>query len=106
MHQILADLVAEQQALDQFLQTVKDRDWKTKTPAAGWDVRDQVSHLAFFEGTTLFDRVGRVVCEAACLPRRELYEAWETARRTTLRLNSFKRFRFSQRLCQSSGDSH
>ena len=49
MHQILADLVAEQQAVDQFLQTIRDRDWKTKTPAAGWDVRDQVSHLAFFE---------------------------------------------------------
>src|SRR3954468_21086730 len=34
-----------------------------------------------FEGESLFDRVGRVVCVAACLPRKELYEAWETARR-------------------------
>ena len=34
-----------------------------------------------FPGTTLFDRVGRALCSAECLPRKELYEAWETARR-------------------------
>src|SRR5262249_21432689 len=37
--------------------------------------------LARFPGETLFDRVGRAVCRAGCLPRKELYEAWETARR-------------------------
>jgi hypothetical protein len=34
-----------------------------------------------FSGTSLFDRVGRAVCRAGCLPRKELYEAWEVARR-------------------------
>jgi hypothetical protein len=34
-----------------------------------------------FPGGTLFDRIGRAVCHAGCLPRKELYEAWETARR-------------------------
>jgi hypothetical protein len=34
-----------------------------------------------FAGATLFDRIGRAVCEAGCLPRKELYEAWEMARR-------------------------
>lgn len=34
-----------------------------------------------FAGETLFDRIGRAVCEAGCLPRKELYEAWEVARR-------------------------
>jgi hypothetical protein len=34
-----------------------------------------------FPGHTLFDRVARAVCHAGCLPRKELYEAWETARR-------------------------
>ena len=34
-----------------------------------------------FAGETLLDRVGRAVCHAGCLPRKELYEAWETARR-------------------------
>jgi len=34
-----------------------------------------------FPGETLFDRLGRTVCRAGCLPRKELYEAWEMARR-------------------------
>jgi hypothetical protein len=38
--------------------------------------------LGRFPGDTLFDRIGRVVCETSCLPRKELYEAWEVARRT------------------------
>lgn len=37
--------------------------------------------LGRFPGETLFDRIGRAVCEAGCLPRKELYEAWEVARR-------------------------
>lgn len=37
--------------------------------------------LGRFPGDTLFDRLGRAVCEAGCLPRKELYEAWEMARR-------------------------
>jgi hypothetical protein len=35
-----------------------------------------------FPGATLFDRAARAVCETGCLPRKELYEAWEVARRT------------------------
>ena len=38
-----------------------------------------------FAGTTLFDALGRAVCEAECLPRRELYESWEVARRVRRR---------------------
>lgn len=34
-----------------------------------------------FPGDTLFDKVARAVCEAECLPRKELYEAWESAKR-------------------------
>ena len=34
-----------------------------------------------FPADTLFDRLGRAVCGAGCLPRKELYEAWEVARR-------------------------
>src|SRR5438477_10297627 len=37
--------------------------------------------LERFPGSTLFDRIGRAVCRAGCLPRKELYEAWEMARR-------------------------
>ena len=38
-----------------------------------------------FAGATLFDAVARAVCEAACLPRKELYETWEVARRARRR---------------------
>jgi hypothetical protein len=38
-----------------------------------------------FPGPTLFDALGRAVCEAECLPRRELYESWEVARRARRR---------------------
>lgn len=37
--------------------------------------------LGRFPEATLFHRVGRAVCAAGCLPRKELYEAWEVARR-------------------------
>ena len=37
--------------------------------------------LERFPGTSLFDRLARAVCHAGCLPRKELYEAWEMARR-------------------------
>jgi len=38
-----------------------------------------------FTGETLFDRIARAVCSAGCLPRKELYEAWEVARRVRRR---------------------
>jgi uncharacterized protein (TIGR03084 family) len=50
MRGILADLVAEQQALDQMLQRIPDRDWRKKTPSGRWTVLDTISHLAVFEG--------------------------------------------------------
>src|SRR5215213_722158 len=37
--------------------------------------------LGRFPGDSLFDRLARAVCHAGCLPRKELYESWETARR-------------------------
>ena len=37
--------------------------------------------LGRFSGDTLFDRIGRAVCGVNRLPRKELYEAWEVARR-------------------------
>ena len=37
--------------------------------------------LGRFPTDSLFDRLARAVCHAGCLPRKELYEAWEVARR-------------------------
>jgi hypothetical protein len=41
--------------------------------------------LQRFEGGTLFARVARTLCEAECVPRKELFEAWEVARRARRR---------------------
>jgi len=48
-------------------------------------VRLKPTTARHFTGDTLFDRLARVVCEANCLPRKELYESWEVARRTRRR---------------------
>lgn len=48
-------------------------------PSSRARLNSHAVHL--FPGGTLFDRLGRVLCEAGCLPRKELYEAWEVARR-------------------------
>lgn len=49
-------------------------------------VRLKPATAKHFTGDTLFDRIARVVCEANCLPRKELYESWEVARRTRRRV--------------------
>lgn len=48
--------------------------------------RRLTAHTArLFTGDSLFDRVARTVCEAGCLPRKELFEAWEVAKRVRRR---------------------
>lgn len=42
--------------------------------------------LGRFAGEALFDRIARAVCRADCLPRKELYESWEVARRMRRRV--------------------
>ena len=42
--------------------------------------------LPRFAEPTLFHRVARALCELDCLPRRELFESWEVARRARRRL--------------------
>lgn len=41
--------------------------------------------LLQFPGETLFDKLARAVCRAGCLPRKELFEAWEVAKRVRRR---------------------
>jgi uncharacterized protein (TIGR03084 family) len=44
------DLLAESASLESLLEPLGDVGWHTPTPAIGWDVLDQVTHLAFFDG--------------------------------------------------------
>ncbi len=46
---LLADLAAEEADLDLVVATIDDDGWSTPTPAAGWDVRDSIAHLAVSE---------------------------------------------------------
>ncbi len=50
---LLADLEAEEAALDRVVADLPDDDWRTPTPATGWDVRDSIAHLAFTEDLAL-----------------------------------------------------
>jgi uncharacterized protein (TIGR03084 family) len=58
MASICADLQAEQEALESILSTLEETDWNRPTPADGWMIRDQVSHL----GST--DRVAIIAAGA------------------------------------------
>ena len=49
MQALLADLAAETQVVREMLVPLDDAGWETPTPAEGWAVRDQVSHLAYFD---------------------------------------------------------
>lgn len=42
-------------------------------------------HQELFPGDTLFENIARAVCRAGVLPRKELYEAWEVAKRVRRR---------------------
>jgi uncharacterized protein (TIGR03084 family) len=44
---ILADLAAEGDRLDGIVAGLTDDQWRTPTPAEGWDVAAQISHLAW-----------------------------------------------------------
>ena len=46
---VIDDLLAEEAALDVFLDALRPDQWDLPTPAAGWAVRDQVAHLAIAE---------------------------------------------------------
>ena len=49
---LVDDLVAESGELRAVLESLADGDWARPTPAAGWNVTDQVTHLAYFDDVT------------------------------------------------------
>jgi uncharacterized protein (TIGR03084 family) len=50
---LLDDLAAESAVVDALLAPLSAADWQRPTPAAGWTIADQVSHLAYFDDVTL-----------------------------------------------------
>ncbi|MCV7054320.1 TIGR03084 family metal-binding protein [Mycolicibacterium gilvum] len=50
--QLLDDLKAESDQLTDCLRTLSFEQWGHDTPAVGWGIQDQVTHLAFFDDAT------------------------------------------------------
>jgi uncharacterized protein (TIGR03084 family) len=63
---LLADLAAEESALDRVVTDLDEAGWVTPTPAEGWDVRDSIAHLAFTE-----DLAGAAMTDADEFARRQ-----------------------------------
>jgi uncharacterized protein (TIGR03084 family) len=51
--QLLNDLRVESDQLTEHLANLTTRQWGLSTPAAGWTVHDQVTHLAFFDDASI-----------------------------------------------------
>lgn len=49
LERILDDLSEEHRDLDAMVADLDDATWEAPTPAVGWNIRDQVGHLAFFD---------------------------------------------------------
>lgn len=50
VHEVAADLQAEQAALDAIVSELSDDDFAKPTASAGWTVADQIGHLTYFDG--------------------------------------------------------
>ena len=101
---LCSDLEDEHSELDAIVVPLDEGSWDKPTPAEGWSVRDQISHLAFFDraGTLaitdpeafgaslealLTDIVGFMdapLIEGRALPTGEVLALWREARRTML----------------------
>jgi uncharacterized protein (TIGR03084 family) len=64
MGSLLADLSAETVALLGWLEQGGDRVWSLPTPAPGWMVRDQMTHLAYFDEAAVLAAVDPVAFNA------------------------------------------
>jgi uncharacterized protein (TIGR03084 family) len=47
--ELAGELAAEQESLDALVSSLAEAQWSVSTPAAGWDIRDQIAHLAFVD---------------------------------------------------------
>jgi uncharacterized protein (TIGR03084 family) len=53
MNALVADLAAESAVTRALVAGLDEDGWHTPTPAAGWDIADQISHLAYFDEVTV-----------------------------------------------------
>ena len=53
MAALAADLAAESAVTRALVVGLDEAGWRTPTPAAGWNIADQISHLAYFDEVTV-----------------------------------------------------
>ncbi|MGK2932649.1 MAG: TIGR03084 family metal-binding protein [Solirubrobacterales bacterium] len=53
IHALVNDLAAESAVVDGLLVGLRDADWERPTPSIGWNITDQVGHLAYFDQTAV-----------------------------------------------------
>lgn len=63
MADLVADLQRETAVLEQILDGLDDADWVRPTPAPGWTVADQMSHLAHADESAVLAATDRVAFE-------------------------------------------
>src|SRR5438445_8069774 len=59
------DALAEHDNLRAILVDIAPDAWERPTPAAGWTIRDQISHLACFDGAARLSMADPGACLAA-----------------------------------------
>ncbi|HEY0448385.1 TIGR03084 family metal-binding protein [Actinophytocola sp.] len=70
--ELLDDVTAETAVVDRMLDPLSPREWELATPAAGWAIRDQVGHLAYFDETVALavtDEAAFRTCAAEAMAR-------------------------------------
>jgi uncharacterized protein (TIGR03084 family) len=67
MRALLADLLAETRVVQDMVDDLDAAAWDLPTPALGWAIRDQITHLAYFDEAATLAAVApdRFVAEAA-----------------------------------------
>jgi uncharacterized protein (TIGR03084 family) len=49
MRDICKDLADEQAAIDDIVKDLDEAGWQTVTPFYGWRIKDEISHIAYFD---------------------------------------------------------
>ncbi|MGH2474462.1 MAG: maleylpyruvate isomerase N-terminal domain-containing protein, partial [Candidatus Limnocylindrales bacterium] len=53
VHDVAADLRAEQDTLDAIVAGLSAEQWRLTTPSPGWTVADQIGHLTYYDGVAV-----------------------------------------------------
>lgn len=100
LHALADDLDAEGADLDDRVASLDDDAWGTPSPAAGWDIRDTINHLRFFDrdavlaltdpdgfhamlaglGDESIQYVEQLTAEGRATPPAEVLATWRTGR--------------------------